>query len=1127
MSRRSNVGGSPGGNTLFNYFTKSPKAAGAATPTATAAATKDNNSPNNTPANTPTRKRATPQAKKLLKTPTNGKNHDSDVDDDDEIPTMARKKRIRLISDDSSDEENKDRNNVKPDLESSFKFEKRTAGDSPQTPKNKKAKIDNGSETISTPKSKLQSDDIHNWAHCQLDWLRPEKIKDAEKRRPDHPDYDPRTLFVPSDFRKNQTPAHKQWWDMKSAHYDCVLFFKVGKFYELYHMDASVGVNELGFSYMKGDFAHSGFPETAYARMASTLVQKGYRVARVEQTETPDMLQERMKSSNIAVKEKVVQREICQVTCKGTEVCGLQDNGPTDAKASYMLAIAEQDLGSGCSRYGVCFIDTSIGIFHLGQFDDDRHSSRLLTTLAHYPPVLVLRERGVTSDRTNKVLRMSCQSAKLETLKSQKQFWSETQTLKTMAEKYYQKDSGTMWPEGLKPMLSDADALGLTPSEKYSLAIRSLGACLWYLTDSLLDIQIMEMSNFVTFEPPDCVSTPIQVKSDDLPNNMILDATTLMNLRIVGDDMSLLSKLDHCATPMGKRLLHQWVCSPSCNVDVIKERQDAISYLLSNQSIVQEMRATLNSLPDMERLFAKIHSLGNLNRSKNHPDSRAILYEEKTYSKRKVLDFISILNGFQSALQALPQFGNSDSTLLTRLTQHKPDGQYPNYSETLTFFKDSFDRQLAEKEGKILPKMGVDTEYDGTLQEISDIELELQDYLKIQEKYFNCKVVYFGSDKKRYQLEVPESKANKAGSKYQMEGARKGFKRYSTAETKEFLARMQAAEENKHNVLKDLSRRIFEKFSQSYSTWQKAINCIATLDVIIALSEYARLQSSEMCVPKVSVTQPGDKPYILIKDGRHPCVTCSVDFIPNDASLNNEDTASLILLTGPNMGGKSTLMRQIGLLTIMAQMGCHIPAAECSLTVIDRIFTRLGAHDDIMSGQSTFLVELSETAAILKHTTINSLVLLDELGRGTSTYDGTAIAASVVEELSNRHCRTIFSTHYHTLVEDFKNNSNVTLAHMACMVETDESESENADGVTQETVTFLYKLSTGACPKSYGFNAARLAGIQKDITTRAHHISTQMEKEANFVSFFKRMCVSDNIKSSERLRDLIVACKKI
>uniref|UniRef100_A0A146L1N3 DNA mismatch repair protein Msh6 n=1 Tax=Lygus hesperus TaxID=30085 RepID=A0A146L1N3_LYGHE len=252
---------------------------------------------------------------------------------------------------------------------------------------------------------------------------------------------------------------------------------------------------------------------------------------------------------------------------------------------------------------------------------------------------------------------------------------------------------------------------------------------------------------------------------------------------------------------------------------------------------------------------------------------------------------------------------------------------------------------------------------------------------------------------------------------------------------------------------------------------------------------------------------------MYLVNGKFPCVTSEEDFIPNDTKLGENGGASLLLLTGPNMGGKSTLMRQLGLLVIMAQMGCIIPAESLELTPVDRIFTRIGAQDDIMSGESTFFVELCETASILNNASVHSLVLVDELGRGTSTYDGTAIAAAVLQELSRMKCRTIFSTHYHTLVGSIKDNSGIALGHMSCMVESEE-EDENGK---EETVTFLYKLAEGACPKSYGFNAARLAGIPSHIIRSGSAKAKLLEEQASnrkvFRSIFTGVSPADAIAS--------------
>lgn len=283
--------------------------------------------------------------------------------------------------------------------------------------------------------------------------------------------------------------------------------------------------------------------------------------------------------------------------------------------------------------------------------------------------------------------------------------------------------------------------------------------------------------------------------------------------------------------------------------------------------------------------------------------------------------------------------------------------------------------------------------------------------------------------------------------------------------------------------MNDFAGKVYGQFSQNYSTYKMISGLVGKLDVLASLAEYARNQSI-VCTPDIhEMSRVAGESILKIENGIHPLMN-SNDFIPNSMSIPN-GKAFFELITGPNMGGKSTLMREVALLSIMAQVGSMVPAESMQLSVIDRVFTRLGANDNIMANQSTFLVELNETSLILKHCTQNSLVLLDELGRGTSTYDGTAIAQAVANFLADLKCRTLFSTHYHSLVDNFYSDERIHLGHMACMVE-----NENSDDITKENVTFLYKYASGSCPKSFGFNAAKLAGIQLEIIRRAHEVNS-------------------------------------
>lgn len=297
----------------------------------------------------------------------------------------------------------------------------------PESPSSKKSKSEKQDLTKLVPRNE---DDEENqglsldneekiYSHESFEFLQPEKIRDINKHRPGHPDYDPRTLHIPESFLKQQTPGHLQWWHLKAQYFDCIFFFKVGKFYELYHQDAVIGVKELGLTFMKGDYAHSGFPETAYDKMASTLVERGYKVARVEQTETPAMMEKRCEAENKRTKfDKVVKREICQVTNVGmqnyaTGLCSMAKS-QFSANPNFLLCIAEKNIDASKNRYGIAFVDSSIGDFMLGEFDDDEQCSRLLTLLSLYTPVLILHERTGMSENTFKVCRILFKSKDLK-----------------------------------------------------------------------------------------------------------------------------------------------------------------------------------------------------------------------------------------------------------------------------------------------------------------------------------------------------------------------------------------------------------------------------------------------------------------------------------------------------------------------------------------------------------------------------------------------------------------------------------------------------------------------------------------------------------------------------------------
>ncbi|XP_048375271.1 DNA mismatch repair protein Msh6 isoform X2 [Sphaerodactylus townsendi] len=976
------------------------------------------------------------------------------------------------------------------------------------------------------------------WEHDKIDWLQDDKIKDARRRKKNDPDYDPGTLFVPEDYLKNCTPGMRKWWEMKSQNFDCVIFYKVGKFYELYHMDAVVGVKELGLVFMKGSWAHSGFPEIAFDRFSTVLVQKGHKVVRIEQMETPEMMEARCKSLAHPTKfDRVVRREICRIITKGTQTYSILDGDLSEDQNRYLLCVKEKLVDSACFHriYGVCFVDTTVGKFYVGQFLDDRHCSRFRTLLAHNIPVQILFERGNPSAETQKIFKGLLSSTVQEGLAPGSQFWSAAKTLKTLIEEGYfegqENSSGRLLlPLVIRSMTAESDSLGLTPAENSELALCALGSCVFYLKKCIIDQELLSMANFEEYVPVDIHTTDTTVSSSifaKTSQRMVLDGVTLANLEILQNgttgtlEGSLLEKLDMCCTPFGRRLLKQWLCAPLCNPAAINDRLDAVEDLLAEAAKMSEIRDFLKRLPDLEKYLGKIHSIGSSLKIPNHPNNRAVLYEEMRYSKKRIGDFLSTIEGFKIILEIISILedivdGFTSKTLkqIVTVKTKNPAGCFPDLKAELEKWDASFDHSAARRTGVINPKAGFDSDYDKAVREISDVEERLRQYMEKQRELLGCRaMMYWGAGKNRYQMEIAESALpNNLPDEYVLKSTRKGYKRYWTKDIEKMLAEIVSAEERRDAAQKNCMKRLFYNFDKNNKDWRTAVECIAVLDVLICLATYSQGCDGPLCRPVFILPEKNTPPFLELRSSRHPCINKTFfgdDFIPNDILIGVESEkpdswtdARCVLVTGPNMGGKSTLMRQAGLLVIMAQLGFFVPAESCRFTPVDRVFTRLGASDRILSGESTFFVELSETSCILQHATEHSFVLMDELGRGTATFDGTAIASAVVKEISeNIKCRTMFSTHYHLLIEDYCHSPFVQLGHMACMVENE------TDDPSQETITFLYKFIKGACPKSYGFNAARLADIPEEIIQMGHKKARDFEKSTLSLRLFRRLCL--------------------
>eukprot|EP00977_Amphora_coffeiformis_P005099 scaffold1071_cov166-Amphora_coffeaeformis.AAC.7 len=698
------------------------------------------------------------------------------------------------------------------------------------------------------------------------------------------------------------------------------------------------------------------------------------------------------------------------------------------------------------------------------------------------------------------------------------------------------------------------------------LALSSFGAALFYLQRNLIDSELLSMGIVKAYVPPSSSVVPTDESSTNrvgqlaavqdladsgvveqeatafatnnnksnsttpmdwtatLPekgatevNHMALDGTTLHNLEILYNTAdgkvagSLWSKINHTKTPHGSRLLRAWLLRPLFRKADIDRRAEAVEELVSGGAAVAlgEARAILAKCGDIERLLSRVHSMSGTadagEEGSVHPNDRAVLYEQATYTKRKVGDFSRVLNSLREASRIPAVFSGLEihSGLLAKIVKGQDEGgRFPNILAELDFFFENFDCDQAAR-GEFEPARGIDSLFDESLDTIDRITSDLNQYKKemcsgpgglgcqarATWKYINTE----RNSKDKYLIELPASVSVPAD--FHMVGKRgKGVKqvnKYLSPVVQELVNELEAAYDVQDERRARGLQLIFAKFDSSRDLWALVAHTTAMLD---ALGSLATASS------KPGYTRPtildNDSPSISVMQGRHPCIESSMksEFIPNDLCLGTQSTPSrVLLLSGPNMGGKSTILRQTCMISILAQVGCFVPAENCRLTAVDRIFTRLGASDRILMGQSTFFVELAETAAALRGATSRSLVIMDELGRGTSTFDGQAIASATIKHLVERsRCLTLFATHYHALLEEWKDHPMVRLGHMECLVE---NGNEDSDG--PQRITFLYTLGDGISPKSFGINVARLAGIPESVLSRAKEISSKFEAEVS------------------------------
>lgn len=987
---------------------------------------------------------------------------------------------------------------------------------------------------------------------ARFPFLHPDKIRDSQKRRPSDPGYDPTTIHIPPDwFKTNKiSEGQRQWWDFKASHWGSVLLFKMGKFYELFEMDAHIGAECLGLSYMKGDQPHCGFPEAGYLHMAERLVKAGHRVIVIEQTETPEMLaarNEERKRQGLK-KDGVVRREKVAVLTRGTLTEAEMLNGCPDAQ--YLMALSEiepcdaGEMEENCDTIDICAagggdgsggryvsndgkkvligaaaVDVATGHLILGQWYDDALRSKLRAALTALQPVeMVLPRRGLSSATrrvTSGVLRSPLVN-ELHVGDGEKDFWTAEKAITALREGDYFKAPGSHGEGSLpRPLPVVLDEMLSRPSNSTSAAWHALGGCLSYLKNALLDRRVLGAGKVGSFDDILGLNTcniggqgaSLELCDDDAhaPLFVSLDGPALENLEILensegGVEGTLMAALDHCTTPFGRRRLRQWLCKPLGRIADITRRQDAVADLMGvAEDAACTARKALSGVADLERALARLGVIGaGLGSLRDSP--RVILYED--VAKKRVHAFLHALKALEKVQHAIHAFSGCaddiESPLLRDLaipvtySGGKKGGTFPDIDTALEELRNAADWEEAESSGRVVPAPGVDPCFDTAQQAVHDAEAALEDYIEdVRAQLKTGKEVKYASlNRETHVIEVPDSLT--VPRDWESMQGKKGVKRYMSAELRELVNARAAALDDKDKAQTGILQGILRKFSENQAMWSAAVDAVAQLDALMSLAVAATCGSGTMSrptfLPWSSDAAQGEgngeaaAPVFKARGLRHPAGIGGMGgtFVPNDVELGGSAAAPFVVLTGPNMGGKSTLMRQVCLAAVAAQIGAWVPAESLELTPADAIFVRMGARDRIMLGQSTFFVELSETAAALHRATPRSIVALDELGRGTATTDGAAIAAAVLDYLAGEvRCRGIFATHYHHISDSHAEDPAVAIKHMACSV-VPAKEPGDVD-----EVLFLYKLTKGACPKSYGVNVARLAGLPESVVKRA------------------------------------------
>ena len=800
------------------------------------------------------------------------------------------------------------------------------------------------------------------------------------------------------------SPMMQHYLQTKKEYPGCILFYRLGDFYEMFFEDAEIVSKELELTLtgkscgLPERAPMCGVPYHAVDSYLTRLVERGYKAAICEQVEDP------------RTAKGMVKREVIRIVTPGTN---LDMESIEEGRNNFIFCILYAKQG----KSGISVADVTTGEFYMTETEGDRG---IYDEIIRYSPSEIICSDSFMMSGLDLRDMQDRLGIIINTLGAH--YFDETAAARIIQEHFH---------------VSSLIAMGMDDKRAGSTAA---GALLRYLYDT----QKNSLSNI----------TGISVYAAG--KYMLLDSSTRRNLELTETMRekkkrgSLLWVLDRTGTAMGARKLHQMIEQPLVDRNMILERLDAVSKLCGNTVDRDEIREYLQPVYDLERLMTRV-SYG----SANPRDLIALRGSLKMFAPIR-----QVLEDFDGGLLSALRLDMDDFKDLVDLLERSIEDEPP----------------LQVKEGGII-RRGFDADIDRLREAKTQgkqwlMDLEAQDQERTGIK--NLRIKYnkvFG-----YYFEVTNSFKNMVPSDYIRKQTLVGAERYTSDKLKSLEDTILGAEDKLNTLEYDKFCEIRDLVGNRISQIQKAARALAMLDVLCSLSLVA--ERGHYVRPSIN-----EKGYIKIKEGRHPVVEKMLqgEFISNDTVLDNKKNA-IAIITGPNMAGKSTYMRQVALICLMAQIGSFVPASSADLCVVDRIFTRVGASDDLGSGQSTFMVEMNEVANILRNATPASLLILDEIGRGTSTYDGLSIAWSVIEHISNKKflgAKTLFATHYHELTELEGKIDNVSNYCVAVKEKGDD-------------IVFLRKIIKGGADKSYGIQVAKLAGLPDIVIDRAKELLDQL-----------------------------------